>query len=238
MEWYYALGGDRKGPVGDQEFQNLVQQGFITAQTLVWREGMTEWQPYGGGTPPPLLTNATDGGVVCAGCGRTFPGTEVISLDGNLYCAGCKPLVVQRLREGETTNTAAEAIRNQHLKHEASVKSVGVLYYIGGTALVLVGIGTLIAAATKSGGFAEAMICVVLFLLGAGQILVGTGLRRLRRWARVPTGILSGLGLLGFPIGTLINAYVLYLIFSPKGRRDAKPECVNGKMIPNNKVTT
>src|SRR4030095_8127226 len=50
------------------------------------------------------------------------------------------------------------------------------------------------------------------------QLWVGTGLRRLRRWARIPTGILSGIGLLGFPIGTIINGYILYLIFSQKGK--------------------
>ena len=40
----------------------------------------------------------------------------------------------------------------------------------------------------------------------------------MKKWARIPTGILSGIGLLAFPIGTLINAYVLYLIFSAKGK--------------------
>ena len=35
---------------------------------------------------------------------------------------------------------------------------------------------------------------------------------------RVPVAILSGIGLLNFPIGTLINAYILYLVFSAKGQ--------------------
>ena len=61
-------------------------------------------------------------------------------------------------------------------------------------------------------------ISAVLFVLGAGQIWVGVGLRRLRKWARIPTGILSGLGLLGFPLGTIINAYILYLVFCQKGK--------------------
>jgi hypothetical protein len=46
---------------------------------------------------------------------------------------------------------------------------------------------------------------------------VGTGLRRLKRWARIPVGILSGIGLIGFPLGTIINAYILYLVFGKKG---------------------
>jgi hypothetical protein len=217
MDWYYALGGDRKGPIGEEELQRLAHQGIVTSQTPVWREGMADWQPYGGGAPP-LLTGTPIGGiVVCAGCGRSLPGSEVILLDGSYYCATCKPLVVQRLREGETSNSAAEAMRNEYLRHEASVKSIGVLYYLGGAALMLAGIVGMFAGGSAVGGFGGGLLGAFLFLLGGGQFWVGTGLRRLRSWARVPTGILSGLGLLGFPFGTIINAYILYLIFSKKG---------------------
>lgn len=44
-----------------------------------------------------------------------------------------------------------------------------------------------------------------------------TAWRKLKSWARIPTAILSGIGLLGFPVGTLINGYILYLVFSRKG---------------------
>src|SRR6185436_16337076 len=100
MNWYYAVGADHKGPVSDEEFQRLVQQSIITAQTLVWHEGMPNWQPHGGGTPPLMPGDLPTGGAVCAGCGRIFPGSDVISLVGGLYCATCKPLALQRLREG------------------------------------------------------------------------------------------------------------------------------------------
>ena len=36
--------------------------------------------------------------------------------------------------------------------------------------------------------------------------------------------MLAGFGLLGFPIGTLINAYILYLFLSKKGRTIYSPE--------------
>ena len=61
------------------------------------------------------------------------------------------------------------------------------------------------------------MLTVVFLGLAALQIWAGIGLRRLSPWARIPSGILSGFGLLGFPIGTLINGYILYLLFSKKG---------------------
>ena len=47
MNWHYAIDGENRGPVGDEEIQGLVQQGVITGETLVWREGMADWAPYG-----------------------------------------------------------------------------------------------------------------------------------------------------------------------------------------------
>jgi len=212
MEWFYAVGTDRKGPVSEEEFQRLVGQGVITSGTLVWREGMANWQPHGGGTPSPAAGAATTGDVVCAGCGSSFPSSEVVSVANAPYCAACKPLALQRLKEGAATN-AVEDIRKEHIKHEASVTSIGILYYIGGGAMTVVGIFGMFA-----GGAEAILTSAFLLVLGIGQFWVGTGLRRLKKWARVSTGILSGLGLLAFPVGTLINAYILYLIFSAKGK--------------------
>ncbi len=217
MNWHYATGAEQKGPVNEDEFQQLVQQGVVTSQTLVWREGMADWQPYGHVASTPDLPRAATSGSICAGCGHTFPAAEVIPLSGAVYCAACKPLALQRLKEGASGSTAAEQMRKEHLKHEASIKSVGLLYYLGGAGLLLVGLMSFLSI-TRDGPRLAILVGVFLLLLGAGQLWVGTGLRRLQKWARVPTGILSGLGLLGFPLGTLINGYILYLVFSQKGQ--------------------
>lgn len=223
MNWYYASGAEQKGPVSEQELQGLIQQGAVNAQTLVWREGMANWEPYGNTAAAPVVTAVAeppaDSSVRCANCGGSFAQTDVIPLAGALYCATCKPIAVQRLREGVSSNSDAEAVRRQYLNHEASVRSVGFLYYLGGAAmLVMSGVG-IIGALGASGmiGAMELAMLFLILLLGIGQIVVGTGLRRLRKWARIPTAILSGIGLLGFPIGTIINAYILYLVLSKKG---------------------
>ena len=44
MQWYYAINGERKGPVNQAEFERLVQAGTITRETLVWRKPMAGWQ--------------------------------------------------------------------------------------------------------------------------------------------------------------------------------------------------
>lgn len=43
------------------------------------------------------------------------------------------------------------------------------------------------------------------------------GLRRLRPWTRTVATVLAAIGSLLFPVGTIINAYVLYLLLSTKG---------------------
>jgi len=115
---------------------------------------------------------------------------------------------------------AAEAIRREHINHEASIKAVGILYYLGGT-LITVG-----AIATAAGAPDPAGIAVVALvgLVGVAQFFAGWGVRALRPWGRIVGCVLSGIGLLGFPIGTLINGYILYLFLSKKGRTIFAPE--------------
>ena len=217
MEWYYVQGGDRKGPVAEEEFQRLTQQGVITSGTLVWREGMPNWEPYAGAVSSPALAAATTDSVTCAGCGKSFARADVIPLGTGVYCATCKPAALQRLREGVVATSGAEEMRKQYLKHEASVKSIGILYYFGGAALFVMGTVLMFSAAAVS-GIVGAIPGLFFLGLGGVQLWAGYGLRRLKPWARVPTGILSGIGLIGFPLGTIINGYILYLVFSQKGK--------------------
>jgi len=223
MDWYYAIGADQKGPFNDEELQRLVQQGVITSQTLVWRQGFSDWQPYGGSAAPSSAGGAPEAHVTCDECGGSFSRSDVIRMAEGFYCAACKPLALQRLKEGVHPRPVVEVeqIRKAHIKHEASVQSVGVLYYLGGALVVCIGAFALFAGFSgrqSSDAITAVLGSAFLLALGAGQFWVGTGLRRLQKWARIPTGILSGLGLLGFPLGTIINAYILYLIFSSKGK--------------------
>lgn len=52
--WYLivdsAEGRCQEGPVSGEELQRMLSDGTISTDTLVWREGMTDWVPIG--TPP------------------------------------------------------------------------------------------------------------------------------------------------------------------------------------------
>ena len=45
MNWYYQCNDAAQGPVSEETFRSLVARGVIRPDTLVWHEGMAEWQP-------------------------------------------------------------------------------------------------------------------------------------------------------------------------------------------------
>ncbi|MDA9923416.1 DUF4339 domain-containing protein [Verrucomicrobiales bacterium] len=47
MDWYYAKDGQQVGPVSQEELENCLANGTINAETLIWKEGMAQWQPAG-----------------------------------------------------------------------------------------------------------------------------------------------------------------------------------------------
>jgi len=126
----------------------------------------------------------------------------------NPYAAPAAPV------DDVPANPEAEAIRRAHIGHEASIKAVGFLYYLGGVALTVGGVPLLGASRGPSG----AAIALLLIVAGVGQLFAGWGVRALRPWGRIVGCVLSAIGLIGFPVGTLICAYILYLLLSKKGR--------------------
>lgn len=60
--WFYASEGKQQGPYPDGQFRDLIAQGVVRPDTLVWTEGMAGWQKaaeipglIGGGGAPPMV---------------------------------------------------------------------------------------------------------------------------------------------------------------------------------------
>ncbi|NNE00926.1 MAG: hypothetical protein HKN47_26725 [Pirellulaceae bacterium] len=131
-----------------------------------------------------------------------------------------------------TTNISAEPIatddveayRRKYLNHEASVKSIGVLYLLGAIFMVPAGLFITVAAfvdppqGDAPGAIFMALLGLLYLGLGVLQGSAGIGLRKLKPWARVVGIIFSVIGLLAIPLGTIIAAYFLYLLLSQKGQ--------------------
>lgn len=106
MHWYYADEGVQVGPLTESEFEDLVRIGKISDETVVWRNGLSEWQPYGRvrrpasavKPAPPVFT--TSPALRCSECLREFPQDELIRYQNSWICPTCKPIFFQRLKEG------------------------------------------------------------------------------------------------------------------------------------------
>ena len=120
----------------------------------------------------------------------------------------------------------AERIRREHIKHEANVKSVGFLYYLAAVMTLLLAAGPFMVSFVLEDGLVTfaTILGAIYGALAVAFLILGRGLHKLDRRVRLPVGILSGLGLLSVPIGTLINGYILYLVFCPKGKMVFSPE--------------
>ena len=46
-DWYYVLDGEAKGPVDFAELRLVLDEGMIERRSLVWYDGLAEWQPLG-----------------------------------------------------------------------------------------------------------------------------------------------------------------------------------------------
>jgi uncharacterized RDD family membrane protein YckC len=114
MKWYYVDDGQQAGPVEETEFPQLSRLGKLRADTLMWREGMANWEPFSAVCPTEYTTIATatraavppaGNEAVCGECGGIFDKNDMIP-HGNVYiCAGCKPVFMQKLAEGAKLNT-------------------------------------------------------------------------------------------------------------------------------------
>src|SRR3569833_2434491 len=58
--WYYAAQGAQQGPIAEAELRDLVARGAVTAETLVWSDGMSGWDKAG--RIPGLISPGLEGG--------------------------------------------------------------------------------------------------------------------------------------------------------------------------------
>ena len=137
------------------------------------------------------------------------------------------PRLVESLAKPDPSSQLPADIRMLHRAHEASLRQIG-LYYIltsvlGGIftlPMTLYLFATLLSNQTIN---LDILIAAFIFLAILGLlilgILVGAGLRNLHRRTLIPATISAIIWMFHFPVGTAVNIYLLYLLYSKKGRR-------------------
>ena len=187
MSWYYADAGQQAGPVDDAQIEALIASGKITPDTLVWRQGMANWQPLKEARPAGAPTAATpapaeqpagaatpggsSGGVVCCECGQAFPPEQTIRYGDRYVCAGCKPVFLQRLAEGVAPGGATvpgNATPEEILQRDYNIDIGGGLERAWST--VSKNFGKAIVANLIYGGVILAVVAVVM-----GIVFLGVG---------------------------------------------------------------
>jgi GYF domain 2 len=72
--WFYAQGGQRKGPVPADKLRELLAAQTIDGETPIWRKGLADWQPLRTteigaqlkDTPPAIAADHVNNGLVWA----------------------------------------------------------------------------------------------------------------------------------------------------------------------------
>jgi uncharacterized RDD family membrane protein YckC len=114
-DFHYFSQGQAQGPVPEAELNRMIESGQLASDTLIWSEGMKDWQPYAavrsapaGAPSAPSAVQGTvalaappvAGGMTCSVCQQVFPPDQVIRYGASVVCGNCKPQFLQRLREG------------------------------------------------------------------------------------------------------------------------------------------
>lgn len=115
MNWFYVDGGQQSGPVTDEQLEELLRSGKITPDTLIWCEGMPDWQRYDQVNPivggqassgqPAWPAAQTGPGAVCAQCGKLFNLDEMVRHGDDFICPNCKPIFASKLGAGAKFDT-------------------------------------------------------------------------------------------------------------------------------------
>ncbi|MBG85967.1 MAG: hypothetical protein CMO80_03580 [Verrucomicrobiales bacterium] len=228
MKWFYAIGDEKKGPVDEAGFQELIDEGVVKEQTLVWHKGLPDWLPYSEAKnfsvpkPAPIVP-AIPTKESCTTCGKPLDPSALVSLDGRRICPSCHQAEFHGVQDGSIDMEAMETIRREHLSREVSLKSLG---------WVLIAFGIFFALGVLDNlGKGQTGGAIALTLLSAGSIYSGMRLRWLDRRAMIPIGIMCGIFALGVPVGTIIAAWIAYMVFSKKSRFVLSKECAGIRVI-------
>jgi hypothetical protein len=90
----------------------MLKAGSIRPDTLVWREGMADWQRWSAVRHGAVPTGPGVAPRVCAHCGGVFPADQLITLQGVAVCAACKPVQLQKLKEGLVADGGTERLES------------------------------------------------------------------------------------------------------------------------------
>lgn len=94
MEWYYASGSERVGPLSAQVFEAAIKENKVTLSSLVWSKSMAQWQAF---------SQVAQDTAVCAVNGGRYWKKDMVPHGEKFISAAEKDLYFQKLGVGVPT---------------------------------------------------------------------------------------------------------------------------------------
>jgi type IV pilus assembly protein PilA len=142
------------------------------------------------------------------------------AIPGNRFCGQCRKRIVPPA-EGQAVPPPAPPYGHAasppvDLRRPGGITVIAVLDIIGGSFLLLGGMGSFLVGLSGDREAAVGIIAGLVYLvLGGGLLAAAIGLLRLKEWARMTRVVLSCIGLIGFPCGTVISVVILIYLLKP-----------------------
>lgn len=153
MNWFYAEGSQQKGPVSETDLAALVRQGTIKPETLIWREGLPDWQP--------MLQVRPD---LAASSGAPVLGGMAVSEQS-------KDLLVQQMREGVLLEPSMQGgVQYVGFWWRVLARFIDGLVVAAGSCIVAMPVA-FIFGMSASGGGASGDVSVQIFSQALSQLL-------------------------------------------------------------------
>lgn len=112
----------------------------------------------------------------------------------------------------------AEQLRREYINPETNIKTLGALFILGGFLLLLSLAGMIGGVSSSKQGTAMILMpgVVLTGVFGVAYLVTGFALRRFKTWARITAIVFCALGLLAFPVGTIISLIFLIILAGKK----------------------
>lgn len=166
-QWFIHSNGEQMGPYTGEQLVQYAQQGSVTAETLVWAEGMPEWAPA---SQVPGLFPAAPAAAAAVVAAKPATGAGWNPHAGRLAAAGggSGALGGSAYKPGASSLTPQAAVDGEYPIIPVKKSSFGLWLgtFIGGFVLMIIGIMLIIpammvtvaaaaAASSSAGGSAE-----------------------------------------------------------------------------------
>ena len=225
MSWYYARGGQQRGPVDFQKLVAAAKAGKLRQDDMVWTEGMAEWKPagdvpeFGLGGPTavaiesaavahdaPIPVAAEPNEVSYYTSRATMPERATQALRGwapPLGDVGLWPLDDGEMAQWVEACKHRKQIRSAH----GLFRGLCALYVIGTVIFFFVTAAAILNS--RRGAGTESIVLGVVFLVFAGLAVVsglaaGATRKNHHAWGAITMSALIGLGLAANLVSGLI----------------------------------